>query len=370
MNNLNGFQTFNKSLSGVITVSDGNGATMSNGVINCNGLYINGNQVNNYAQSTVNIGTTTTLMGGTSATVSNSGTSTNAILNFGIPQGIQGDTGQGFTYIGNFNAYYNYVPYDVVFYNGSSYVCIVATVNNYPSNSTYWSLIAQQGIQGIQGNTGSKGDTGATGSKGDKGDTGDTGPPGDTTAATASAIAAAASAGIAATAATAAAVSATTAEASATTAAVSATAAEDAATTAAQKCFYLNANQTYMKETCSATFALNNGLTDEITLRTDGTSTFSGAMTVNSNINSSGDVQCANGYFNNDVYIADNLQCLGNSVVLGIGNPTATTSINSTNINIGPSTQLGNVVINGYVTMPLMQNFFGFNVSGGFLNQF
>jgi hypothetical protein len=44
--------------------------------------------------ATVEVGTTTTLSAGSSATVTNVGTSLAAVLNFGIPQGIQGQTGQ------------------------------------------------------------------------------------------------------------------------------------------------------------------------------------------------------------------------------------------------------------------------------------
>lgn len=45
--------------------------------------------------ATVRIGTVTTLEPGSSATVSNSGTSTDAILNFGIPRGADGEGGSG-----------------------------------------------------------------------------------------------------------------------------------------------------------------------------------------------------------------------------------------------------------------------------------
>jgi hypothetical protein len=38
-------------------------------------------------------------------------------------------------------------------------------------------------------------------------------------------------------------------------------------------------------------------------------------------------------------------------------------------VSIGPVTQLGSVVSNGYVTMPLMNTFFGFNVVDGFIKQ-
>lgn len=45
------------------------------------------------ASITITIGTTTTLPAGSSATVTNSGTSTDAIFNFGIPKGDKGDKG-------------------------------------------------------------------------------------------------------------------------------------------------------------------------------------------------------------------------------------------------------------------------------------
>jgi len=45
------------------------------------------------AAGQVSVGTTSTLSAGSPATVSNSGTTYNAVLNFGIPQGIQGATG-------------------------------------------------------------------------------------------------------------------------------------------------------------------------------------------------------------------------------------------------------------------------------------
>ena len=45
------------------------------------------------ASITVTVGTTTTLPAGSNATVTNSGTATDPILNFGIPKGDKGDTG-------------------------------------------------------------------------------------------------------------------------------------------------------------------------------------------------------------------------------------------------------------------------------------
>lgn len=85
----------------------------------------------------ISIGTVTTLSAGSEATVVNSGTSMDAVLDFGIPQGATGATGpQG------------------------------------PQGET--------GATGATGPQGPKGDTGDTGPQGPKGDTGDTGPQGAT----------------------------------------------------------------------------------------------------------------------------------------------------------------------------------------------
>jgi len=46
---------------------------------------------------------------------------------------------------GSYNPSTQYVVDDVVSYNGSSYICILASLGNIPSNTTYWSLFAQAG---------------------------------------------------------------------------------------------------------------------------------------------------------------------------------------------------------------------------------
>ena len=85
--------------------------------------------------ASISVGTVTTLAAGSNATVVNSGTSMDAVLDFGIPQGATGATGpQG------------------------------------PQGET--------GATGATGPQGPKGDTGDTGPQGPKGDTGDTGPQG------------------------------------------------------------------------------------------------------------------------------------------------------------------------------------------------
>ncbi|HZQ44112.1 MAG TPA: DNRLRE domain-containing protein [Acidobacteriaceae bacterium] len=68
---------------------------------------------------TISIGTVTTLAAGSSATVTNSGTTQDAILNFGIPQGATGPAGSGgssTTTSGSFAAMYHPVSYNNSYY--------------------------------------------------------------------------------------------------------------------------------------------------------------------------------------------------------------------------------------------------------------
>ena len=51
-------------------------------------------------------------------------------------------------------AYNNSTPYaidDVVEYNGSSYVCILASTGNLPTNTTYWNVMSSAGTNGTDG---------------------------------------------------------------------------------------------------------------------------------------------------------------------------------------------------------------------------
>lgn len=95
---------------------------------------LQGIQGNPGDNATIDIGEVTTLAADQPATVTNTGTETNTVLNFGIPKGEKGDKGD----------------------KGDT---------------------GDTGPQGIQG---PKGDTGDTGPKGEKGDTGEQGPKGDT----------------------------------------------------------------------------------------------------------------------------------------------------------------------------------------------
>ena len=103
----------------------------------------------------ISVGTVTTLSAGSNATVVNSGTSMDAVLDFGIPQGAKGDTGDT-------------GPAGPQGPQGET----GATGPQGPQGET--------GATGPQGPKGNTGDTGPQGPKGDTGDTGPQGPKGDT----------------------------------------------------------------------------------------------------------------------------------------------------------------------------------------------
>src|SRR6056300_299988 len=44
-----------------------------------------------------------------------------------------------------------YTVDDVVSYQGSSYICILASTGNLPTNATYWELMSQAGTNGTDG---------------------------------------------------------------------------------------------------------------------------------------------------------------------------------------------------------------------------
>lgn len=79
----------------------------------------------------------------------------------------------------NSTAYVNNSAYiDIVTYSGNTYACKTSNTGQTPTNTTYWTLIAQKGATGTQGTQGPKGDTGATGPQGPQGVTGAKGEPG------------------------------------------------------------------------------------------------------------------------------------------------------------------------------------------------
>lgn len=98
------------------------------------------------AAATATAGTTTTGAPGSSASVVNSGTTSAAVFDFTIPRGDVGATGPvGATWKGAYNGATAYVANDLVSYSGSTYICILASTGNLPTNGTYWSLVAQKG---------------------------------------------------------------------------------------------------------------------------------------------------------------------------------------------------------------------------------
>jgi hypothetical protein len=66
--------------------------------------------------------------------------------------GLNGNDGQGFTYQGTYSSGTTYNYYDVVTYNGSSYICMANNVYaNQPDISQFWAVMAQKGATGAAG---------------------------------------------------------------------------------------------------------------------------------------------------------------------------------------------------------------------------
>jgi len=147
--------------------------------------------------ATVEVGDTITLPAGSSASVSNSGTDVNVVLNFSIPKGDKGDTGAtgptgdtgsqgpqgpqgvagpagpaGLNWAGNYDGTQAYAENDAVSYLKASWFATAAHAANDgvpPTDeeggaaNTGWALLAQEGSQGPQG------PQGVQGAKGDDG---------------------------------------------------------------------------------------------------------------------------------------------------------------------------------------------------------
>ncbi len=110
------------------------------------------------AAATVSVGSTTTGAPGTSAAVSNSGTSSAAVFDFTIPRGDVGATGAtgatgaqgvpGINWLGTWNSGTTYAIRDAVAYLGSSYYATAASTNQAPPNASFWNLLAEKGENG------------------------------------------------------------------------------------------------------------------------------------------------------------------------------------------------------------------------------
>ena len=113
--------------------------------------------------ATIAAGSTTTLSPGTSATVTNVGTSSAATFNFGIPQGVTGATGAtgstgaqgvaGINWLGTWSGATAYAIRDAVTYNGTSYYAVLGNTNQAPPNATYWNILALKGTDGTGSGT-------------------------------------------------------------------------------------------------------------------------------------------------------------------------------------------------------------------------
>jgi len=88
--------------------------------------------------ATVSIGTVTTVATGNSATVTNSGTSS---------EGSRGEPGN-LTWQGAWNSGVTYYKLDVVYYQGGSYTSLNTNINVVPTVTTTWNVLALAGAAG------------------------------------------------------------------------------------------------------------------------------------------------------------------------------------------------------------------------------
>ena len=109
------------------------------------------------AAATIAVGSVTTSLPGTNAVVSNSGNSSAATFDFTIPRGATGASGS-FTWRGTWSSSTAYGTNEVVLYNGTSYIAVANNQNVIPSSdSTKWNIMARAGAEG--GSIGSMEDT-------------------------------------------------------------------------------------------------------------------------------------------------------------------------------------------------------------------
>lgn len=96
-----------------------------------------------------------------SATSTSSSGSTTSVGPKGDP-GPQGAPGQGLSFRGSWQPGFAYNAYDVVTYNGQTYLAAVAIAAAATFSATSWSLMAAQGATGAQGSIGATGQAGPT----------------------------------------------------------------------------------------------------------------------------------------------------------------------------------------------------------------
>ena len=386
-----------------INANDINSDNINSTNINTNSLYVNGVQItgNSSGSATVNIGTTTTLPPNSNATVTNTGSSTNAILNFGIPAGAQGPQGvqgpqgaQGiagtngingtsFIYRNLYSNSTQYYKNDVVSFNGSSYICLNDCININPDSSTfYWFYLAVKGDTGQQGPKGDKGNTGDEGPRGPKGDNGSDGTSPDIGVIVSAVIGAAGLAGYASLQSQVATLGTTVATLSTTVATQEIEIETLDAKTQYQSVGLDGSNNTteFLSE-----LIVKTSLADKIKLNPYGTSVFMDDVNIGGNVEISKNLN-----IDGTQYISESLSVVGDILQSGnhyfktsgttgakieyspnLGNleNRGTLSIRAGVINIGNLDQSSSITLNGTVNMRLY-NMFGFNVSNGFISQF
>ena len=98
--------------------------------------------------ATIAVGTVSTGVAGSNASISNSGTSDAAVFDFTIPRGDTGASGS-FTWRGTWSSATAYGTNEVVLYNGTSYIAVANNQNVIPSSdSTKWNIMARAGAEG------------------------------------------------------------------------------------------------------------------------------------------------------------------------------------------------------------------------------
>lgn len=106
------------------------------------------------ATTSISVGTTTTGAAGTSASVTNSGTSSAPVLNFTIPQGLPGGSGPagpGFTFRGAWQPSTAYNAMDVVTNGGNTYEADHSFTSASIFGAANWNLWASAGATGPAG---------------------------------------------------------------------------------------------------------------------------------------------------------------------------------------------------------------------------
>jgi hypothetical protein len=107
-----------------------------------------GSQGTNGIAATIAVGTVSTGLPGSSASVTNAGSSSSATFNFAIPRGDTGATGE-ITWKGGWVNSTAYGTNEAVYYSGSSYIAVTNNQNVTPgTDNSKWNIMAAAGAEG------------------------------------------------------------------------------------------------------------------------------------------------------------------------------------------------------------------------------